>query len=680
MTMKRAGLGDLMRWRRWAIAIFCVFAAYRLLTFTPLPLDAPGTLRPVLWDVYLWFSFLHARAEQAMLSWRILLVAALAGVYALALANAVAPSIGGKMPAWFRRAAASRAVFFTAAASALFLGRYRAFLDPELNPDEGQFIAAAHALFADPIYFRSVDVGTSGPVNIFPLMLPAVFGFSPDYASARLVSVTLAFVNVILLYRSLAMLTRHESLARLAAAAALGWFAVLENGEFVHYSSEQVPICLTAIAIYLCARLCVDPRHPSRLAAGLGLVAGLGFFAKMQVVPILAAVGALALLRVWLAGPTTAGAFVPRLMTSLAGFAGGLLLLPVIVWASCVATGTWDETVFSYLRANLSYQASLRGMEMNEFGGWLLTVGDARLIFLWFVTAAAGFAYERLRPWRSGELLTMVELALVCTLAFYGVSTLSQVPWIGTVNEELARRRIHLLLALASPALLIPIGMLARGSTEAGRWFTAACYAAMPAALYAIYAAHRFYPHYQALAFLPMFATVGAMAIHRGRAFAAVVLGVGFFWQAQLLWGRSPNEFASLAVTVRPPEGDPIRALGTPASPITVWGWTVRPYLGSGRPPATRDTNMANFFRNIPEVDTFYRERFLRDLTRARPEVFVDAIGPESLIFHDRAQFGFETIPPIAEYVKANYVLVREIGGERIYARRDVAERAGVRP
>ena len=40
----------------------------------------------------------------------------------------------------------------------------------EYNPDESQFIAGAITLAQDPVFFRSVDGTTSGPLNFYALL------------------------------------------------------------------------------------------------------------------------------------------------------------------------------------------------------------------------------------------------------------------------------------------------------------------------------------------------------------------------------------------------------------------------------------------------------------------------------------------------------------------------------
>ena len=89
----------------------------------------------------------------------------------------------------------------------LIVCRFPFLLANEINPDETFFIAAAEKLFKDPVFFRAVDFVTSGPLNVYPLMIPAVFGISPDYVSTRLIALLIIFASIYVIYRALALLT-----------------------------------------------------------------------------------------------------------------------------------------------------------------------------------------------------------------------------------------------------------------------------------------------------------------------------------------------------------------------------------------------------------------------------------------------------------------------------------------
>jgi hypothetical protein len=46
----------------------------------------------------------------------------------------------------------------------------------ELNPDESQMLSHAITLFQDPVYWRSVDGTTIGPLDNYLLVIPKIVG------------------------------------------------------------------------------------------------------------------------------------------------------------------------------------------------------------------------------------------------------------------------------------------------------------------------------------------------------------------------------------------------------------------------------------------------------------------------------------------------------------------------
>src|SRR6202011_1349505 len=87
-----------------------------------------------------------------------------------------------------------------------------------------------------------------------------------------------------------------DSIAILATAPAFIFWSAAAHTDFVHYSSEQLPIFLLAVAFYLFVRSFEGERF--RYPVGAGLVLGLVPFAKLQAAPIAAVMGAFVVARV----------------------------------------------------------------------------------------------------------------------------------------------------------------------------------------------------------------------------------------------------------------------------------------------------------------------------------------------------------------------------------------------
>src|ERR1700722_10387708 len=162
--------------KRITIWLFCCFVAvlcvWRIAVFIPQPLDSPSTLRPVLFALFSKFVKHYDSPEQAFSAWCGFCAIVLVVPPALAILNylrANERSLRARIPGWL----CSRTLLFASIGLCFILCKYPTLLEPEFNPDEGQFLASADKLFWDANFFRSNDCGTSGPVNIYPLMLPA---------------------------------------------------------------------------------------------------------------------------------------------------------------------------------------------------------------------------------------------------------------------------------------------------------------------------------------------------------------------------------------------------------------------------------------------------------------------------------------------------------------------------
>ena len=621
-------------------------------------------MRPVLLRPFNWFVGVFDGADEASTVW----------IAICFLALLLPPAF-----AVLRRIRYSRGLFFGSIAVCLVLCRFPTLLESEFNPDEGQFLASAHKLFYDPNFFHSVDTGTSGPLNIYPLMLPEILGFSPDFASSRVIVLLIVLLSVFLLYRSIALVATEE-LARFGILPLVAAFAVFKNTELIHYSSEHVPLLLISTALYFSVRVLRSPSEASLPLFVLGLLVSSAFFAKIQSVPILAAEASVAIACVYATGHA-GKVWRPALL-----FIAGGLPLPIMNTILCVSSGVWSDFWTSYIRANFSYAATHSSFVQNLQGFMVFLLGTNEILFFLFVILAMGVAYlaDRMRQQVTSEQSTFVQLAAVATVIAVAI-----------LLPPLDRLTIYAFLGLLAigflPAYLI--FMYRRGSLgdDPVRWFGILAGASSAAALFSVYAAHHTFIHYLLLLFVPLCACAAWMLIREAAPpvrtpFLALLTVLVVTYQSYLWSFQDEQVFRNVATTIRPPEGDYIRSLVTPAARIFVWGWTVRPYLASGHVPSTRDTNVSNCFRayNLmtsppeitltrasQEISAYYERRILHDLRAKPPELFIDAVGPTSWFLNDRKYYGFEQFPEIADFVKTNYVFLSDSFDQRYYLRRD---------
>src|SRR5262249_47717254 len=113
------------------------------------------------------------------------------------------------------------------------------FLNAPLNPDEAQFLASAFKFRGNPNSWLSVDTGTSGPINVYPLMWPFLVGADTGFAVARITATFLIGATWFLLWTALAS---APAFVRVWTCACLILFmGGTQFFDFIHYSSEIVP-------------------------------------------------------------------------------------------------------------------------------------------------------------------------------------------------------------------------------------------------------------------------------------------------------------------------------------------------------------------------------------------------------------------------------------------------------
>jgi hypothetical protein len=155
----------------------------------------------------------------------------------------------------------------------------------EFNPDESQLIAGAMALARDPIFWRSVDGTTSGPLNFYALAPLGWLGLPLDYFTERAIGLLMVAGGCTALYRAVA-LVHSEVCARLGTLPVIVFFALSLDPDFIHYSSEHVTLLLAPVSLWLIVRTtqgCAGGAWNLRAAA---FAAGAIPWAKMQGVPV----------------------------------------------------------------------------------------------------------------------------------------------------------------------------------------------------------------------------------------------------------------------------------------------------------------------------------------------------------------------------------------------------------
>lgn len=480
----------------------------------------------------------------------------------------------------------------------------------ELNPDESQFIAGAITLRQDPVFWRSVDGMTAGPVVYYALMPWALVGLPLDYFTARVTGVLLIWLALVLVYWMIGR-NHGETTARLGLLPGTIYISSVFSDDLNHYSSELAALPLLAGTLTLVVGKS-GVRHSRRSLLLAGFLCGWLPWTKLQAAPIgatLILAGCYLLVRdqtrssrekAWAIGILTGATLIPS-----------ALILPVI-WQA----GVWTDFYHRYIVQNLYYA----------------NAGESRQ---WFVTQYLNTTPTSLRFWLYIGTPLIAALFTLCAVRrpsrAFAISGLMLIAAIFCVLYP-QRNFLHYTLLLLIP--LVTWGAASLG--EALRYFT---------------------PN-------PV-KRLGILCLPMVIASALILLRLA---------GPPPSMIGSLAQHWRNPHtplGSIIHLLSRPDDKLGVWGWHSQSYVESGLRQATRGAMSVWSILKHPQRD-YYRQAYLKDFLKNQPAIFIDASGPYALMMVDRALHAHETFPALADQVRTLYRQVIDLGYARVFLRKDL--------
>ncbi|MPR33954.1 hypothetical protein [Salmonirosea aquatica] len=508
----------------------------------------------------------------------------------------------------------SLALYLPAAALILVLMRLPALvLNRELNADESQMISHAITLFQHPVYWRSVDGTTIGPLDNYLLAIPRLLGFQLDYVSARVMGL-LCGLGALYFYFVAIRRWFGNATARISLLIPLIFLAFTQELDFVHYSSEQVPLLLLSLCLALVARISIQKSPSAWPAFGLGFVAGMIPFAKVQAVPqaLVLVLGGLYLTYQQYRQTRNS---TPLLVLLVGGI---IFLVMALLWM--LANGVFQDFIDFYILGNAVYAAGA-GLDTgpSQFGRLVLASPD--------FTA----------------LLIITSVVLVVGL-LAGGRTLTKTP-------------------SSSQNLFISLLLLGYGL----------------AAVYAATKSGNVFVHYLNFCIYPLAlaSALGVQRVSTQRLLALVgpMLLLGWFGLNDAIsfyQSRQLNALVSVDATtlLQSPVVKALAPYTRPNDQMVVWGWQCRYYVEAQLAQGTAENHSGRDVFQHPMRDQ-YRERYLSDMRRNRPAIFLDAVGKNSLWLQNVSTQGHEVFPALATYVAANYQYIGDVDGTRLYVRND---------
>ena len=503
------------------------------------------------------------------------------------------------------------ALFIFSMCAALFACRWPSFLWPDpFNVDEGTFIACAMKATVDWVPWRGFDASTSGPLNCYVLVLPALFGAKIGWFSPRVVGLCLIAGALCALYYTVKWIY-GPSVARLSMLPPALLLSLTKTSDFLHYSSEQLPIFLMTVPLAAAAYLARGAgSRSSRLiaCATAGLFLGCPFLAKIQAGPI-----ALAVLISLVASIITSARSARSGKVEILVTGAGLVVIPSLVLIVLCATGGLTNAVISYYKMTLVYKGKGPPVPPSFF---FLSVQEYNffvLASLAVILCGAIALYSRVPLTRSDlwALLSSILLLVVALLAIYYPRHASP----------------HYLLFTIIPMSFCVANVLGL-----------------------MYRAGLGKSH---------------VVLARGGIVALFLVPIGV---AAL---TSKNDFSPQAIWPVREEVLAIARYVKPGDRMMVWAWRPEYYVKTKTIMAVRDPGILPVMQWSPYRE-YLRERVMSDLRAHPTPVIVDAVAPLAFLFDDRATQGIETFPQLYAFVREHYTQREEVAGVRIFVAKDL--------
>ena len=506
----------------------------------------------------------------------------------------------------------------------LFLLRLSSIVyNQEINPDESQMLAQALTLRYDPVFWRSVDGTTGGPLNTYLLTLAGLLGLPYDYITAHLVACALVMLILLLSYGT----ARHwfgEMPARWALLPFVFMLGLSQNADLLHYNSELIVVALLSGAGYLYARMVGEENPALWRIALVGLLLGLVPFSKLQGLPIAAVVGLFVGVDL-LSRESSHRVKVVRLAVLVGS---GLATIGVLMGVISL-NGVYDSFVTFYLRANLGYGDSPSILtQLMSLPAYLQNVHELLAIVIltvvvWLLilvrrTTSAALPANSQRGWKIGGLLSFMVLVGLYAILRTGMNF------------------VHYSFFLFNPLLLL----LAYGWQKLLRDGSL------------IMSVRR----------LQVLTTALLLAVFGGGTMYGYVQGVPtnrYVSDQQGGW-RVPLS----------PVAKEVMKYALPGESLVVWGWMCSYYVETKMPQGVAENHSQRsvFFKPMLKE---YQQRYVANVIQSFPPVFVDAVGNHDLWMNDRLTQGHEILKPLGQFVATNYKYMGLVNDSRIYVRLD---------
>lgn len=500
----------------------------------------------------------------------------------------------------------------------LVLLRLPSILFPrEVSVDESQMLSQGMKFLVDPRPWIAGDGATIGPLNSYFLSVFLLI-FHPGYVMLHAVATLLVGLQLLLAYQTLRLVV-PEKMAALGSLL-VGLVYSVGGSDYGHYSSELLPATLLGFGFFSLVvklkRLFDKRRFQGPILMFLaGLSIGSAPWAKSQAAPVAGALGLVLLAaivfhrrRVSLPAPSVSRAL------KAAALCLGAILPTAIILTIVVTIGAVNDFWCSYILNTLAYAGPLSWSTMVRHGFGLLLFTPLNQLLMFSLVGTSLLALRTPNNWswapRSKDHWVFTGLLTYVGAAFLAASR---------PHYSFRHHGVFLVLPLTYLAVLLlshSLDSLIGAQGPLAKWRKGLVVAVLGANI-ALYAAWGFHQ------------------VH---------------WIVSRPTWDSNEKIAAVIHDVQQTRS--VRSLA-------IWGWMPGVYVLTRMPPATRDS-IAQFIILQGPFQYYFRTRFLGDLRKNPPDLFLDAAVPGT--FGEwTGNDGYESDPELRKFVNENYSLAAEL-------------------
>lgn len=515
----------------------------------------------------------------------------------------------------------SPASFILVLCLGVFILRLPNMIIPRLDVDEEQWIVAGISYLHGGVFWQSITGNTSGPlVFSLPLIMIPVDGL--NYTTIRLFGMLVCIIPAIyMIWKSLKLLYGSTA-AQISLISLFIFFASINEGDFIAYNSEHLPMLLTSLAIYFLFRMSYTGSHSSvSNILVLGLVLGIMPYTKLQIMPLGICIGLIGIADLIIQKKLTIGMRAKRVLI----LSAAALFPTILVGIYLTIHHAWGDFWINYIQNNLQY-------------------------------AMHNGANSQLFP------------------VYSGMDKMIFVPLLLLKNHYLTKFVVtHILIVFILALFQIRSGLLKSIFYDKFLWYSILI---LFSSYLSVSAPGNRFNHYIYLFIFPFVFTTGCfigklLSFKELRSSYQAFIFIPCLIYIFLVFLKSPTpqgyDFVVSKQTLSMTEqAKIIKKYTHPGEWMSLWGWGINGFVETDLVMANKSNSpyWSMFNGDNPSL----LEEYIGEIKAKKPIVFVDAM-PEIMLVKEK--FRHENYPLLNQYITQNYKKVGEYEYKRIYVRND---------